>query len=215
MFIDYNTTIALRCPICGRMEYQALSIFSLKHLKSMNISCSCAYTMATVGIDKKNLCWLRIHCPLCSTSHIFYYPYKQFWSDTITKIVCPKSAGIRGYLGPESILKDRILDDEGLALLLGQLDCDQYFHEPEMMLAVLDIIHDIAATGRLFCQCGGDEMEITMYPDHLELICNLCEDVVMVQTGTKDSLLSLQRIRCLLMPRTMDKTPNPEGSFYY
>lgn len=215
MFIDYNTTIALRCPICRRMEYQSLSIFSLERFPSLNISCTCKYSIAEVGIDTKNLCWLKLHCSLCTTSHIFYYPHKKFWSNTMTKIVCPKTGVIGGYLGPEYILKDRIVEDEGLAFLLGQLDCEQYFHDPEIMLAVLDIIHDIAATGRLFCQCGGDKMDITMYPDHLELICNQCEDVVMVHTGTRDTLLALQRIRCLLMPGTFEETPDPEGSFYY
>lgn len=214
MLIDYNTTIALRCPICEQLEYEEISIFSLERFPSRDISCTCGYNKASLGRKKKDF-WLQLNCPLCLTLHTFHYAQREFWSNTITKIECPQGHITGGFLGPGSILRERVFKDQELAELLHQIDCMEYFHDPETMLAVLDIISDIAAAGRLFCQCGEDVMEITMYPDHIELICRRCKGLVMVHTDTEDSLNSLKRIRSLLLPETQQKNPDPEGSFTY
>lgn len=214
MLIDYSTTIALRCPCCREFGYYTLSIFTFVDAKTVNIACNCGYVLAAVGSKDGCEYWLRLNCLLCSSHHIFHYPRREFWSDDIIKIDCPGSGITRGYLGPETLLQQGVLGDKECPSLFGSMDFDHYFHEPEIMLAVLDIIHDIAAAGRLFCQCGEDKIDITMYPDQLELICRRCNGLVMINAASQDSLLSLQRLKCLLLPERLEGGYDPDGSFY-
>lgn len=208
MLVDYNTTLAFRCPICRVLGYYPLSIFSLSRFRDYSISCNCGFPMAIVGVKKKDIYYLKYNCLSCSTDHTFYYSQGKFFSSCITPIPCPLGGMTSGYLGPDAKLRDRIPNDEGLASLLGQLDFHDYFHDPETMLEVLKIILDITETNRLFCQCGSDEMDVTIYPHQLEIICKVCGDVVMIQGGTKDSLISLQRIKNLLLPLGEDNSPD-------
>lgn len=48
------------------------------------------------------------------------------------------------------------------------------FADPELMLAILDYLHDIAANGSLFCQCGSHDINVDLFSDQIRLICNNC-----------------------------------------
>lgn len=209
MLMDYNTTILLPCSSCGDLCSQSLSIFSIRVSKTQHIICDCSHVLATVGIKKEGDYWLCLYCLPCSTHHLFFYSQGEFYSDDIIPIQCPESGMTRGYLGPKSLLRDRTFHDR--LPLSPTMDFFHYFHDPETMLAVLDIIHDIAAAGRLFCHCGGHEMDITLYPDQLELNCRSCSGLVMLNAATQDSLLSLRRLKCLLLPEQLEESYDPDG----
>ena len=42
------------------------------------------------------------------------------------------------------------------------------------MLDSLNLIHDIAERGNLFCECGNDDIELLLLSDRIYLRCNLC-----------------------------------------
>ncbi len=212
MLIDNNTTVALRCPRCGDIDYEGLSIFDFSGKKKHEIICSCGFTKAVVGTRDLEKFWLKINCLVCAKQHVLYYSKWELWSEKITLVNCPDSELTWGYLGCQQGIEELVEErGECFSLMLDQMDFDDYFSNPEIMLATLDIIHDIAEEGKLFCQCGNYEIDITMYADKLELICRECHGLVMINASTESNINSLRKIDYLLLPESEIEALDPEG----
>jgi len=49
MLVSTSTTIALRCPICGKMDFYALSRFSITNTNKVSIDCECGTSLLSIN----------------------------------------------------------------------------------------------------------------------------------------------------------------------
>ena len=68
------------------------------------------------------------------------------------------------------------------------------FVNPEIMLEVLDYLDDIAASGRLYCDCGSHNINIELFSDRLELSCNNCYAFKQIPAAKKDDLEAVKKL---------------------
>ncbi len=200
MVIEYFTTISLRCPVCGRLDIHPISIFDFSGKSGKDIYCECGYRKVKLGNKNFKRFWIQFSCIICEMEHTLYYTPAEFWGLRLLTIHCPDTDLKLGYLGPEILVQGEIQDQQqDLDDMIKDLGFDDYFRDPEVMLGVLDILHDIAETGGLFCQCGNRNIDIDMYPDKIELLCRNCQGITMINARTVSDLEQLKETKRVIL----------------
>lgn len=190
--INYLTTISLRCPVCGKLDVHPVGIFDFSGDGCKEIYCECGYKKVKLSTKNFRRYSLQFNCIICELEHTLFFSPEEFWSSQLLTVRCPDTDLKLGYLGPEVLVQNEIRDQQDLDSMIKDSDFEDYFCDPEVMLGVLDILHDIAEAGGLICQCGNRNIDIDMYPDKIELICRDCHGMTMINARTTADLEKLK-----------------------
>jgi len=196
MLIATDTILAMRCPECGKLEYEKLSRFQFSGSGSVNIDCSCGASKLIVSTKNQRDYWIQIPCVVCETKHLLNVQGKLLWSKgEVQYLLCQETGLELGYIGPEEKVKDLTRSyEEELQVLTGEFGDDDYFHNSEVMYEVLNRLHDIAETDALYCQCGNRNVEVDIFPDRLELHCRECDSVNIIYAENDEDLKVIKGI---------------------
>ncbi len=189
MIVSTIVTVTLRCPSCGKMDFQALSLFSFARKKTIKISCSCGTGLISVGTkDRKNF-WLQVDCIMCETKHLFNLKLKQIWSDHVYTVKCDETDVEIGFIGPRDKVRECLKSqDKSLREMAEDLGYVDYFENPEVMYEILDYLYKIVEEGQLYCQCGNYHIAVEIFPDRLELKCDQCNSQGIIYAETDADL---------------------------
>lgn len=175
MVISTYTTVALRCPECGKMDFHVLSRFSMSGAGTEVIICECGANLLSMGRNKGKTYWLQVECSMCEDSHLFAYNYKDLWSGKLLTLVCEETGVEIGFIGPRELVRKNVQNmDKSVQEMAEELGYGEYFNNPEIMYKVLEHLHAISDTGRLYCSCSNHNLEVEVYPDRMELHCSDC-----------------------------------------
>lgn len=84
--------------------------------------------------------------------------------------------------------------------LINTLGYDNYFVNTQVMFDSLNIIHDIAEKGNLFCECGNNDIELLLLSDKIYLRCKRCPANKIIYASSNEHLKNnLQTKQILLM----------------
>ncbi len=196
MLLECNVTLAWRCPICGELDLEKINIFDFSGKNRLEIKCGCGFTKLIMGKNKRKKYWIEYPCVVCESNHTVFYSQRQLWSDKIKEIICVENSAELGYLGPyDEVKKLAEEEEECLRLMIDNLEFEDYFKNPEIMLSVLNELHDIAESNGLVCQCGNSDIDIDMLPQEIRLTCSRCKGVTRISAETKDDLIFLKKIK--------------------
>lgn len=187
--------LALRCSLCGKLDFHVLSPFSFSGKKVHHIHCGCGFRKAMIGTKDHKRFWLQIPCVVCETDHIFRLTAAELWTSELEELLCPGTGHELGYLGnaPDVCAAADLWDNADNA------GFDDYFVNPAVMFEILNHLHDIAEKKGLYCQCGNRKIEVELYPERLELRCPQCSSCSIVYAETDDDLQVVQRIKNIEM----------------
>ncbi len=195
MLLTTETSIALRCPMCGKFEQHQLSLFAFAGQKTVQIGCSCGATKLILGTKNRKKFWLQIPCVLCETKHMFYYTRKQLWSNHVLNIICSESKIELGFIGAKNKVAQLVESyEQDISTLLEEMDPDDYINNPTIMMEVLNCLHDIAEDGYLYCGCGNVKIDVDIMPDRLELHCGECGAMGTVFAETDEDLETIKKM---------------------
>lgn len=181
MILSTYTTIALRCPICGKMDFYALSRFSMTGNSKAEITCECGTNLLTVGRNNGKSYWLKVECSMCEDNHKYTFNVKELWSNSVSTLICEETGVEIGFIGPRDEVRRNVQNmDKSVQEMAQELGYGEYFNNPEIMYKVLEHLHVVADKGNLYCGCGNYNLEVEIYPDRMELHCNDCGSVGIV-----------------------------------
>ncbi|MGM0602156.1 MAG: hypothetical protein ACQESS_02450 [Bacillota bacterium] len=195
MLLELSTTIAVSCPACGRLGTDEINIFQLSGGTVHQLKCSsCGAKKASIRRTKKGYIQIDYFCLLCNRAHKKIVSPKKFWhSDRITPLLCEETGLNLGYFGSTEMIKSELQrQKEELDMMADELGFEDFVN-PELMLEVLDYLHDIAAEGRLNCECGSHDINIELFNDRIELSCNNCGAHIDISVKTRDDLTELKK----------------------
>jgi len=185
MLVSTYTTIALRCPVCGKMDFYALSRFNMSGNKKLNIKCECGANLLSMGRYKGKYFWMQIMCSMCESKHMYYYSAKELWSEKLLTLICEETGVEVGFLGSREDVRKNVQNmDKSVQEMAEELGYEEYFNNPEIMYKVLEHLHLIADKGKLSCGCGNYNLEVEVFPDRMELHCDDCGAVGIVFAET-------------------------------
>jgi len=68
------------------------------------------------------------------------------------------------------------------------------FKNPEIMLQALDIIDDLALKGSINCECGSEDINVELFSDRIQLICNNCSTHLNISASDNYDLKKLRHL---------------------
>ena len=174
MIVPTQTTVALRCPQCGKLEFHPVSVFDLGGSRSLRTNCSCGAHKFTVGRQASRV-WLQFPCILCEEMHFAYYSRAEFWSPEPKAIDCPTSQLDVGFLGVEEEVRNSY--DAGVReaeRLLRESGLEDFFDNSEVMYVALNRVYDLLHHDKVSCPCGGHNLKVEIFPERVEIHCHDC-----------------------------------------
>lgn len=198
MLITTVTTLAIRCPECGALEFHNLSRFALSGRGKLQVNCSCgAFLLGIVNKPPRSY-WLQLPCVFCETTHIREISGSRLWGKKTTTLTCPESGLEIGFIGSYKEVKGLAETlDTGLETLMDELGYDEYFNNPDVMHQVMHCLQEIADNGGLYCQCGNTRIEVDVFLDRLELHCKECDSINIVYAETEEDLTVIQQVESI------------------
>ena len=182
MVINQVITIAFKCPFCGSVEFNTVSIFDFSGKKEYTVQCSCKDGFVKIAKGKNKRYTVSMPCIACNEVHDYVLDYKTLWLNDIFVLKCPDSKLELCFIGKDDNVRKSVDRYEmQMDILMNEIGYDDYFINNTVMLNTVDKIHDIAEKGNLLCQCGSDDISMEMFYDRVELTCNRC----LVQTVIK------------------------------
>ncbi len=210
MLIDKNIALAIRCSKCGLLDIHQLNIFHLSGQKKVSLRCECGHQKINLYREKDDIN-LSPYCLVCGKRHDINLDHKKFWTkNTVKSLNCPRTGLNLGYYGPYYILQSKIdRQQKELELLAAGLGFDD-FTDPEIMLSVLDLLHDFAANGSLNCECGSKDIGIDLSEDEIHLNCFQCPGRLNISAVNLADLKFLENLTEIVLKYKSNKSPlNP------
>lgn len=189
MLISTQTTLALRCPSCGKMDFYVLSRFACTGGANSKVICECGSCLLSYCQKGRDVFRLQVECLICETKHVYAYKTGELWNGSLITIKCENTGVEIGYLGSKELVVNSARKAErSLGEMADELGYDKYFINTDIMYQVLDILRKMAEDGRMSCSCGGSHLEVEVYPDRVELNCPACNAVGIVFAETVKDL---------------------------
>ncbi|WP_066634073.1 hypothetical protein [Desulfolucanica intricata] len=205
MLIATDKMLAMRCPECGKLEYDKISRFQFSGCETVRVTCSCGVTKLIINYKKRfrSVFWLQTSCLVCETMHMHKVTGRSLWSeDAVTYLYCPETGMELGCFGSVQKVKEIMSQkDEELKVLLNEINKDDFFNNSEIMYEVINCLHDIADRGFLYCQCGNTDIELDIFPDRLELHCKNCDSINIIYAENEDDLKVIQQVEKIELVR--------------
>lgn len=193
MLVSTLTTLALRCPDCGKIGFHALSRFSLGQCGSLKIDCECGNTVASVCRKGNHVFCLQVDCMMCDERHVYTYRSRELWQGGVIALLCEHNGAGIGFIGSrEAVLNNVRKADRSVREIAEEMGYDKYFANPEIMYRVLEALHAMTDQGKMSCSCGGDQLDVEVFSDRVELSCVSCDAVGIVFAETTRDLRWLE-----------------------
>lgn len=207
MIIEKSVSLATRCSNCGCLDINQINIFQLSGSSRLKFTCQCSREKIEL-VKNRHKILATPYCLVCDRRHEIAIPETKFWSTSrVRKLRCPRTGFNLGYFGPYFLLQKEVdKQQRELEMLADGLGFDD-FADPEIMLMVLDILHDFAAAGSLKCECGSSEVNIDLFSDYILLSCQRCQGLLSVPACDREDVDSLQEKENLLLSIHKDTSP--------
>lgn len=176
MLLATQTTLALRCPECGKLDLHRVSLFDFGGRRNVRLVCKCGVEKGTLGTQGDRF-WLRYSCLLCDQVHFAYFPRAQFWDPRLKTMHCPDSDLEVGFFGLDEEVRttaeaSRLPSPDESEMYDDALG--EFFANPEVMHRLLQRLHELTQHGQLACPCGHKGIRVEIFPERLELCCPKC-----------------------------------------
>jgi hypothetical protein len=205
MVISAVATLALYCPCCGKIQMHDISRFDLKAVTRRDFLCSCGQHKATMTSTGRQ-CLLDIPCVVCQTNHIICLDSKQFWHTDLDKIYCSQENLELGFVGNrqavEQIIAAHKREFESFVHEMDDDAQDENIEDSQIMLEILNKVHDIAEKGGVYCHCGSTAIRAAVLPTCIELECVQCGSMKTIQAKNEQDLAYSKKLDTIeLVPR--------------
>ena len=194
MVISAVSTLALYCPRCGKIELHNVSRFAINNAECQLI-CSCGQVQGAISGAGRRQYLLDIPCVVCETNHLIFLDSNLFRQPKASKIYCDQANLELGFVGnPEAVAATIARHKQEVASLAsemaGQSDGAE-IENSQILLEILNKIHDIAEQGGVYCSCGNTDVEVDVLVDAVELSCPLCEGRMLISAKDEQDLARL------------------------
>lgn len=191
MVINAVSTLALYCSRCGKIELHHVSRFAINN-SACQLTCSCGQLQGTISGAGRRQYLLDIPCLVCETNHLIFLDSNLFRQPKVSKIYCDQANLELGFVGSlEAIAATIAKHKQEVASLASELDGQsdgQTIENSQILLEILNKIHDIAEQGGVYCSCGNTDVDVDVLVDAVELSCSQCEGRLVISAKDEQDL---------------------------
>jgi hypothetical protein len=200
MLVSTQRKIALRCPLCGRLDLHQFSLFDFSGHAPVRVSCKCGFQKLIINTKDYQEFYLQLPCLICEEVHILIFKRHELLEQQLLVLRCTETGQDLGYIGVEASI-DRIIrqKQDDIGSIINNLGFEDYFTNPQVMFEILNQLHQIADENNLFCSCGNNQIEIDVFPEKLELRCPYCQSIHVIYAETIEDLYMVKKVKLIVM----------------
>lgn len=197
MVISAVSTLALYCSRCGKIELHNVSRFLINNAECQ-LACSCGQVQGSITSAGRHQYLLDIPCVVCETNHLIFLDSKLFRQPKASKVYCAQANLELGFVGsPEAIAETIARHKQEVASLACEMDGqseDQGIENSQILLEILNRIHDIAEQGGVYCSCGNTDVGVDVLVDAIEISCSQCEGRLVISAKDEQDLARISAL---------------------
>ncbi|MBR5157845.1 MAG: hypothetical protein IKW59_08780 [Clostridia bacterium] len=183
MLINFNRTVAYRCPACGEFAYGNFSLFELSGRKGISVQCSCGHSSIEILPENKVTYSVRIQCLVCDEVHKFSLPFTSLAKKECCEFTCPNVIVGLVFIGKDEAVKKAVLENEAyVSEVVAACGLNHTGKNGVTMLKALDKIQDLSDREMLFCECGANIIDVEIHEDDIILECCVCGSTMVLTT---------------------------------
>lgn len=203
MLIDMDVTIGYKCFSCGTFDFTNINLFNLFLQGSVSSKCRCGGAKLEIHEICKNEYKLTVPCIGCGSKHFHIISREDFINNEVTIYTCPITGIKQSFLGRDAMVRAYIDNfEKELDVMIDGLGYDSYFVNNQVMIDTLNKIHDIAEQGYLHCECGCDDINVSMLKKGIYLKCSNCSGCKFIPAASNNDLKkTLQRVSIVLLEK--------------
>jgi len=199
MVLD-ERSLALRCPLCGRLEFHRISVFDFSGHNQVKINCKCGFNKLTISTRNYKEFSFQLSCLVCEELHLIKYSRRDFLEKPTLVLRCIETGQELGYIGSEAAIEKIVRQkQDDLDSIFNNFGFDDYFANPQIMMEILNHMHQIAEENNLLCSCGNNQIEIDVFPEKLELHCPACQSLHIIYAETYEDLHLVKQANQILL----------------
>jgi thiol-disulfide isomerase/thioredoxin len=200
LLVTTQRSLALRCPLCGRLEFNQLSLFDFSGRSQVRINCECGFKKMVLSTKNFKDYFLQVPCLICDQIHLLKFTHHELWEKPVVILRCAETAQELGYMGEAESLEKLVRRKQNdVESIVNNYGFDDYFTNPQVMFEVLNHLHQIAEEEHLFCMCGNNNIEIDVFPEKLELQCPHCQSIHIIYAETMEDLKIVKQVKVIAM----------------
>ena len=188
------TSLALFCQRCGKLELHELSRFSLHH-ERRQLYCHCGQWQGEIVAASHSQPLLRLPCLLCQEEHLLCFTPSQFWQVEMHRLYCPKHTLELGLIGQPDLLREQQLRHRQVCQGLQREEDEEEIEDPQVLLEVLNMVHDLAAQGEISCACRQLQLAAEVLDSGVLLSCRSCGAKHLVPARNERDLTKAAQLR--------------------
>ncbi len=215
-----ETTVAYRCPKCGRMVFSVVGIFSLSG-DLVKLKCSCGNSDMSVAYTKDRRIKMTVPCLICGGTHSFTISSDTFFGREVFCYACPYSGVTLCIVGKadaaieaakeadkelEQLLKEAGIDDP--EEFTGAREADDEAHssklpDPEAESLVHLMLCELEDEQNIKCRCkDGGSYKFKFVGERLDtalIFCSECSASVSIPLSDPAAVESFLHIDSLTL----------------
>jgi hypothetical protein len=200
MLIDMDVTIAYKCFCCGMFDFTNINLFKFHRHKSIMPKCRCEGTKLAIIEIYKNTYKITVPCIACGTEHSVMINREDLTSKDIMVYTCPVTNIKQCFIGRDSAVREHVdIFEKELDVIIDGLGYETYFVNTQVMIETLNKIHDIAEQDDLRCQCGCNDIDVSLLRKGIYLKCPQCSGNKFIPAASNNDLKkTIQKVRIIL-----------------
>lgn len=200
MILATHATVAIQCPRCGQLEFQALSLFAFSGRERVNLSCDCGTPLLAIASRDRRQFNISYQCAFCGETHYLRVNRGVIWGKEVMPLTCSEMESAVGFVGPKQKVAQAYQEREkSISELAAELGYEEEFENPEVMLKILDHLHQLAKDGALGCGCGNRQLSFELLPDRIELSCEYCEALGIIHADSPENICPIEGMTSLYL----------------
>lgn len=143
---------------------------------------------------------IEIYCNECKEYNIFSIPLKSLNRPGGHHVYCCGCGHELGFIGSKT-------DVEAMASkhrhevesLIHEMGLDDYFTNPLIVYELINYIHDMAESKKIYCQCKSQDVAASLSADKIELTCKKCGGTYLVNAGDWKDLERVKKMGSIVI----------------
>lgn len=200
MLIDMDVIIAYKCFCCGMFDFSNINLFKFHKHKNIMPKCRCEGTKLEIVEVAKNNYKFTVPCIACGAKHSFIITREDLTSKDIMVYTCPVTNIKQCFIGRDAAVREHVDNfEKELDVIIDDLGYDNYFANTQVMIETLNKIHDIAEQGDLRCQCGCNDISVSLLRKGIYLRCPQCSGNKFIPAASNNDLKkTIQKVKIVL-----------------
>ncbi|RCX12347.1 hypothetical protein DFR58_12236 [Anaerobacterium chartisolvens] len=215
MLIETSITIAYRCSSCGSFEFFYLPLFKLFGDRHYHAACRCGKSGITITHENlgQNNYKIKLGCIGCGMDHALELKRRELLKNKLNVFYCPHTGIQICFIGNDESVRNKVDSVEReYDSLIDKLGYDDYFENTRVMLDSLNLIHDIAESGNLGCECGNKDIELNLLSDKISLSCKKCSGFITIQASSNEDLKNVLSAKKIILKAKLKDCGNQNPS---